>query len=327
MFESMQQTGGGVPAADVRQAIRRQREMLTDLLTVSMFKAARRLAPLIDIRHALELLLIDEIEHMRYCRRLYVLDVNGSQVTGSIGRNGVDRSQYACNRAGRAYLQNIIGVSDFRLSEIYLSGNGRRPSISAIQVMRDRSLQRVGYLGAEFDLCELPHTRDLCRDLLLWCRSGSATAPRAAARRCDGAMDRRLGAVLKQLHELIVERGVFHGTLDFTGDCVTLWSADDPFRYRLLGIDQLLGADVRLACPRRPYPDTALVPADLVPCVLERFRALRTAYAHSYLHAGSLNIFNGTVILHDSRTGSRYLNFREFLEQDAQPRSGLRCAV
>jgi hypothetical protein len=45
MFESVRQPGTSVPAADIGDAFTRQR----DLLTVSMFKAARRFVPLIRL--------------------------------------------------------------------------------------------------------------------------------------------------------------------------------------------------------------------------------------------------------------------------------------
>jgi hypothetical protein len=295
-----------------------------------MFKAARRLAPLIDIRHALEMLLIDEIEHLRYCTSLYVLDVDGNQVTASIGCNGVDRTQYARNRASRDYMQNIIGVSDFRLSEVYFSENSKRPSITAIQVIRDRNMQRVGFLGADFDLRELPHTGAIYDELQQWRQLRGDPAIRGGLfnqRREDSMVDRRLGDVLSLLHELMIERGVFHGKLHFSSSRATLWLTDDPFRYRLLGLDELVNPDTCLAYPGRPYPDTAQVPADYVLPVLKHLRLLRFANENIYLRSGSLNIFNGTVGLNFSCDGSHYMNFREFLDKDAQFWFGMRCAV
>ncbi len=330
MIKGAQQSGKHLPAADIREAIIRQREMLTDLLTVSMFKAARRLAPLIDIRHALDLLLIDEIEHLRYCQSLYVLDVDGNQITASIGRDGVDRSQYARNRAGRDYMQNIIGVSDFRLSEVYFSENSKCPSLTAIQVIRDRVMQRVGFLGAEFDLRELPHTGAVCDELQQWRQLRGDPVIRGSLfnqRREDSVIDRRLDDVLNLMHELMIVRGVFHGKLHFSSNRATVWLTDDPFRYRLLGLGDLVNPDVCLAYPRRPYPDTAQVPVDLVLPVFERLRMLRLADENIYLRSGSLNIFNGVVGLNFSCDGSHYMNFREFLEKDARFWFGLRCVA
>lgn len=138
--------------------ITQQRELLTDRLTVPMYKAARRLAPLIDLRSVLEMLLIDEIEQLAFCKSLYVLDANGAQITGSIGRDGVDHTHYTLSRADHDYMQNIIGISDFRLSEVYTGTICRQPAVTAIQVIRNRNMHRVGFLGAEFPLRELPIT-------------------------------------------------------------------------------------------------------------------------------------------------------------------------
>ena len=133
--------------------------------------------------------------------------------------------------------------------------------------------------------------------------------------------------MLSLLHRLIGERGVFHGKLHFSGNRATVWLTEDPFRYRLLGLDELVNPDTCLAYPRRPYPDTAQVPVDCVLPVLERLRMLRLADANVCLHSGSLNIFNGTVGLNFSCDGSHYMNFRDFLEKDVQFWFGLRCAV
>jgi hypothetical protein len=324
MWESVRQADGSVPAADVRAAINRQRDMLTDRLTVTMFKAARRLAPLIEIRHALEMLLIDEIEHIPWCRSLYVLDVNGKQVTGNVGRTGVDHGQYARNRAGCGYLRHIIGVSDFRPSDVYFDADSQRPTITAIQVMRDRTMQRVGFLGADHDLRELPYTGAICDELQQWRRLRRDPAIRdglSGRHPEDSPVDRCIDDMVSLLHELIAECGVFHVTLHFSENRTTVWLAEDPYRYRLLD------PDTCPAWPRRPYPDTARVPASLVRPVLERFCRLRMADGHGYLHSGSLNVFNGTIGLDLFCDGSYYLDFNEFLEQDAQSRSGLRCAV
>ncbi len=329
MLEHVQQSVNESPATHFREAIARQREMLTGLLTVLMFKATHRLAPLIDLRSALECLLVSEIEQLRYCRCLYVLDAEGRQITANIGRDGVDRSHYARNRADREYMENIIGFSDFRLSEAYISENSKRPSITAIQVIRDRSMQRVGYLGADFDLRELPHTGAMYSEIRQWRQLKGDPAIRSGLfqqQRVDSVVDQRLSDVLILMHELLTERGVFHGKLHFSSNRATVWLTDDPFHYRLLSLEELTNPDICLAYSPRPYPDTALVPLQDVMPVLELFKMLRFMDENIYLRSGSLNIFNGVVGLNFSCDGSHYMSYREFLEKDMQFWLGQRCA-
>ncbi|MGB5438759.1 MAG: cache domain-containing protein [Gammaproteobacteria bacterium] len=311
-------------------AIARQREMLTDLLTVPMYKTAHRLAPLIDLRSALEFLLIGEIEQLSYCRFLYVLDAEGRQITANIGRDGADRSHYARNRADREYMENIIGFSDFRLSNAYISKNNRRPSITAIQVIRDHNMQRIGYLGADFDLRELPHTGAVYSEIRQWRQLKGDPAIRGGLfqqQRVDSVLDEYLSDVLILMNELLTERGVFHGKLHFSSNRATVWLTDDPFHYRLLSLEELTNPDICLAYSPRPYPDTALVPLQDVMPVLELFKTLRFMDENIYLRSGSLNIFNGMVGLNFSCDGSHYMNYRKFLTSDMQFWIGQRCAV
>jgi hypothetical protein len=330
MLKRVRQSKTKPATTHFREAIAQQREMLTDLLTIPMFKTARRLGPLIDLRNALEVLLIDEVEHLRYCRCIYVLDAEGRQITANIGRDGVDRSHYARNRADREYMENIIGFSDFRLSEAYISKNNKRPSMTAIQVIRDRSMQRVGYLGADFDLRELPHTGAVYKEIGQWRQLKGDPAIRGGLfqqYRVHSVIDRKLSDVLILMHELITERGVFHGKLHFSSNRATVWLTDDPFRYRLLSLDELTNPDLCLAYSPQSYPDTAIVPLHAVMPVLEQFQMLRFMDENIYLRSGSLNIFNGVVGLNFSCDGSHYMNYREFLEKDAQFWFGQRCAV
>lgn len=329
MTEHIRQKMFATSADSLEQAIADQREMLTELLTVPMYKVARRLAPLIDLRSVLEMLLIDEIEQLELCKFLYVLDANGSQITANIGRDGIDHRHYARNRADREYMRNIIGMSDFRLSEAYISKNSRRPSITAIQVIRDRNMQRVGYLGADFDLRELPHTGSRYSEVSQWRQLRGDPAIRGGLfnqHRENSVVDQRIDNILIHMGELITERGVFHGKLHFSSNRATVWLTDEPFRYRLLGVEELSNPDLCLAYTPHAYPDLAEVPAAAVMQVFEHFRMLRFMDENIYLRSGSLNIYNGLVGLNFSCDGTHYMNYHEFLEKDTSFWFGMRCA-
>ncbi|HIJ35492.1 MAG TPA: hypothetical protein HPP65_13935, partial [Gammaproteobacteria bacterium] len=134
--------------------------------------------------------------------------------------------------------------------------------------------------------------------------------------RAISPMDERIDDVLSTVDELMVERGIFHAKLHFSSSRATLWLFDDPYRYRVHVLDEILNPSVCLAYPLRVYPQNALVPADQVHTILERFKWLREVDETIYLRAASVNIINGIVALNFSCDGSHYLPYEEFLEMN-----------
>lgn len=302
----------------IQAAIRRQRETLTALLSEALYDLAARCADAIDDRQALEALLGEGMAGLANGKYLYVLNAEGVQLTANITQGDPDPSHVGRDRMDRPYMQGIVGTTDFRLSDSYISRNKRRPSITAIQVIRNRHGERVGFLGADFDLRELPDILALYQEPDNWRQVKGDPAIRGGIflqTRADSLMDQQLDAVLPIINELITEHGVFHGKLHFSSSRATIWLVDDPFTYRLLSIDELTDAAICLAYPRRPYHERAIVPADQVMPVFEMFRQLRFADENIYLRAGSLNIINGMVGLNFSCDGSHYMRYDEFLKK------------
>lgn len=313
----------------LHDSIREQHRILGNMLAISMHNSARRLGPHLGNRHALEMLLLDEISAMRFCKFLYIVDLQGRQISANASRDGLDTTQFGRDRSQREYLKGIPDTVNFRLSNAYISANRKRPSITAIQVIRDRSGARRGFLGADYDLRELPHSEDLYRESSMWRQLRGDPAIRSGLfnqQRIESVVDTRISDVLVLMHELMTEHGVFHGKLHFSSNRASIWLVDDPFRYRLLGIDELINPTICLAYPRRSYPVQAVVPVNDVMLVLERLRELRFADKNIYLRSGSLNIYNGMVGLNFSCDGSHYLGHAEFLGKDMQFWTGLSCA-
>ena len=307
-----------MPSTSLKESIRRQREMLTAVLGEAMHDLALRCAPLMGDREGVDLLLSEALPSLSYCKHLYVLDAEGRQVTDNMTRSGPDTSHFGRERMDRPYMQGIVGSTDFKLSEAYISRNKKRPSLTAIQVIRDADGERVGFLGADFDLRELPHTEAIYREPDNWRQVKGDPAIRGGLflqQRVESPMDSRLDQVLPVINELMTEHGVFHGKLHFSSSRATIWSMDDPFVYRILGIDELTDPDTCLAYPRHPYPERAIVPPGRVMEVFEMLRSLRFADENVYLRAGSLNIINGMVALNFSCDGSHYMRYDEFLDK------------
>ena len=305
--------------ANLKETIRLQREKLTAMLGEEMHDMAAKCAPLLDDREALVLLLTGALPRLSYCKHLYVLNSDGVQVTDNITQAGKEVEHFGRDRMDRPYMEGIIGVTDFRLSDAYISRNKKRPSFTAIQVIRNENGERVGFLGADFDLRELPDIKEIYHEPDAWRQVKGDPVIRSAVfnqRRVESQMDKHLDEVIPIMCELISEHGVFHGNLHFSSGLATIWLVDDPFSYRILSFDEIIDPDTCLACPRRGYHEKAIVPVDKIMPVFEVFRSLRFADDNIYLRAGSLNVINGMVSLNFSCDGSHYMRFDEFLEKN-----------
>jgi hypothetical protein len=304
--------------ANLQETIRQQRAQLTALLSRTMRKLAAACAARLNERSALEQVLSEALAHIAYCKHLYVLDAAGQQLTDNITREGADPTHFGRDRSLRPYLRDIIGSTDFKLSNAYISRNKKRPSLTAIQVIRDAEGQHIGFLGADYDLRELPGSEGIYQEPDTWRQIKGDPAIRGGLFlqcRIDSTMDQQLETILPLFTELMIEHGVFHGKLHFSSNRATIWLMDDPYAYRILNIDELTAPDTCLAYPHRPYPARAIVPPGDIAKVFALFRTLRFADDNIYLRAGSLNLCNGLVALNFSCDGSHYLRYDDFLSK------------
>jgi hypothetical protein len=307
-----------VTTTTLKEAVKQQREKLTVMLSAKMHDLGNQIALHIDHRKQLETLLLQALPDFSFCKHLYIMNADGVQITANVTQQGKDDSQYGRNRIDRPYMQGIIGSTDFKLSDAYISRNKKRPSFTAIQVVRDTTGKRVGFLGADFDLRELPGIKETYHESSDWKQIKGDPAIRSAVfqqRRVESMMDQHLDDVLPIINELITKHGVFHGKLHFSSSRATIWVIDDPYNYRILSFDEIIDPDTCLAYPRHDYFERAIVPEDKVMPVFELFRTLRFADENVYLRAGSLNIVNGMVGLNFSCDGSHYMRYDEFLEK------------
>jgi len=259
------------------------------------------------------------MHELPYCKYLYVLDAHARQLTANATRAGLLESQFGRDRSDRPYLADALAGLPFSLSESYISRNAKRPSLTAVRRIEDDAGQLLGFLGADFDLRELPATQALFQQPEKWMQMRGDPAIRAGLfhqERVNSPMDEHIDEVLAVLNELVTVHGVFHVKLHFSSSRATLWVVDDPFRYRLHGIADLSDPNLCMAYPHQPYPADASLPADKVREVLNCFRELRFMDETLYLRSGSLNIFNGLVNLTFSCDGSHYMPWDEFLDKN-----------
>lgn len=291
--------------------------MLTSMISRAMRKLSHDCVDLMDDREALEQRLARALDEITYCKHLYVLDRHGDQITANITRSGPDDTHLGRNRSKRPYMLGILGTTNFRLSEAYISKNSKRPSLTAIRVIRDPEAKHVGFLGADYDLRELPATQGLYEETQDWRQIKGDPSIRSSLfnqQRAESRVDSRLDDVFPLLTELMTHHGVFHSKLHFSTNRATVWQVDNPYTYRLLGFEDLTDPNTCLAYPHHAYMEQAIVPPSAIPEIFKMFRDLRFADENIYLRAGSLNIVNGMVALNFSCDGSHYIRFDEFLE-------------
>lgn len=303
----------------LQKSISRQRAALFNMLVEPLAYLANRCAAVWPERSRLDPILLEGISGVPYCSLLYAMDARAHQISATATASGFTEEDLGRDRSVRPYMQEQVPSSGLLLSEAYISLRGKRPSLTAVQRVTHGG-GVLGYLGADFDLRDLPLTRPLYPEPSHWQQLRGDPAIRGGLfqqRRVVSLLDQHIDLVLPVLAELITESGAFHTKIHFSSSRATLWLIDDPYRYRLLGYDALIDPNICLAYPHRSYPEDAEIPPMEVRRILSGFRRLRYADDVIYLRSGSLNIFNGIVSLNFSCDGSHYLHYTEFLTEDS----------
>lgn len=306
------------PESTLQEAIAKQREALRVLLIGPLQKAAELASYAWHDRAALDAALLEAYRLIPGCKYIYALNTDGVQISSNVAADGLHPEDYGRDRSQRPYMREVLPADGFILSQAYISLRTKRPSLTAIQLVRGTDWRVLGFVGADFDLRDLPITRRLYEEPRYWRQIKGDPAIRGTVflqTRADSEMDRNLDTVLSVVEELITQRGVYHVMLHFSSSRAVVWVIDDPYRYRLLDIQALVDPDICLAYPLRPYPLDALVKAEQVAAVLKGLRELRFMDEMLYLRTGTLNVFNGMVGLTFSCDGTHYVPVDEFLDK------------
>ena len=292
-----------------------QREELARLLREPLERLAGQCAPAWGDRERLNAVLQEGFAAIPHCTYLYCVGTDGVQICDNVGEAELVSGHFGRDRSQRPYMKEAVPSWGYLLSDAYISLQKHRPSLTALQIVRSET-GVLGYLGADFDLRNLPVTAELYEEPGHWRQVRGDPAIRGSVMyqcRVESSMDQNLAQALSILEELLTERGVFQCLIHFSSSQATIWTADDPFRYRLLDQEALSDPDICLIYPPRPYPPDAVIPAQSVFHILDTLRALRMADENIYLRMSSINIFNGMVSLTFSCDGSHYLRYNEFL--------------
>lgn len=303
-----------------KDSIYLQRERLAQLLREPLAHLAERCAPAWGECERLNGILLEGFAAIPHCTFLYCVGFDGVQICDNIGYEaGIPAripGHFGRDRSQRPYMNEAVPAWGFLLSDAYISLLKQRPSLTALQIVRDAAGTALGYLGADFDLRNLPATADIYEEPGHWRQIKGDPSIRGNVFlqcRIDSPMDLNLDKGLSILEELLTNRGVFQCQIHFSSSQATIWTLADPYRYRILDHDALADPDICLVYPQQDYPGDALIPAPDIRRILNKLRALRLADENIYLRMSSINLFNGMVSLTFSCDGSHYLRHDEFL--------------
>jgi hypothetical protein len=330
------------PKVSLQGSIVQQREMLTGFLYEPLHQLADACSRVWGDRAKMEAVLNEAFPSVPYCKFLYALDTNAVQITSNISRDGLVVEHFGRDRSDRPYMSEALlatafhendeqhyqqwpyireGVpaTDFLLCKAYISLRALRPSLTAIQFVRNASGVVLGFIGADFALRDLPQTQELYEEPGHWRQFTGDPSIRATVfqqTRAESQMDRDLDTVISVVEELMLDHGVFHVSLHFSSSQAFIWVMDDPYRNRLLTMDTLIDPASCMAYPKQPYPADTLVPPQQIRAVLNNLKVLRYMDETLYLRAAALNLFTGMVGLTFSCDGFHSIPYEEFLKMD-----------
>ena len=300
-----------------KDCIHQQRSELAQLLHQPLTQLAQSCADCWTDRGSLNDLLSKNLACIPHCVGLYCLDSQGIQICDNVTEAGIVSGHFGRNRSDRPYMREAMPSWGFLLSDAYISLQNHHPSLTALQVVSEDE-RKLGFLGADFDLRDLPDNKRSYEEPGVWRQIKGDPAIRGQLFqqcRVDSPMDRILDPALSILEELLTQRDVFQCQIHFSSGQVTLWTVTDPYRYRILDHEALSDADICLAYPRQPYASDAIVPPEAVGPILDMLKALRNADENIYLRVSSVNLFNGMISLTFSCDGSHYMRYDEFLNK------------
>ena len=301
-----------------KDAVHKQRIALAQLLSTPLGNIAQRCESVWGERDQLDIILSENLATVPHCVFLYALDTRGIQISDNVSKTGLMPEHFGRDRSERPYMREGVPSWGFLLSDAYLSVRSNRPSLTALQVV-NRGEETLGFIGADFDLRDLPVTSEVYEESHDWRQIKGDPAIRGSVFqqcRVDSLMDRNIETACAIIEELITERGMFQGVIHYSSSRATIWFVDDPFRYRILDAEALSDPDICMLYPACPYPEDALIPAQRIDSILRGLGQLRLADETLYLRSASINIFNGMISLTFSCDGTHYMSWEEFLQKD-----------
>lgn len=303
--------------SSLQQVISAKKAALADSVDSPLSDTADALGPLWGDIPGINNLLLMQKKTVPHCQLLYVIDVNGRQISANINHEGIDDTWCGQDLSGRPFFNTSLPYRGMILSRAYLSDRSLQSTITALHAI-NLGDQLLGFLAADFNISDLPANKLTAVLSNKWQQFRGDPAVRNTLfmqERVPSQMDQHLNEVNVLLDNLMTQHGVFHSKLHYSSGRCSLWLYDDPYHYRIHNVEEIINPEICLAYPQCDYPADALVPQEKVLLVLEQMKTLRFGDETLYLRSSSLNVMNGMVGLTFSCDGSHYIPFDEFLDK------------
>jgi len=302
----------------LQQTILAKKAALAEAVTEPMAQLAARCSALWPDADALDRVMQESIGTIPNCQLLYAWDVNAIAISSMVQSKGPDPSWRGRDLSDRPYLKNNLPFKGIMLSSVYESIYQSQQCVTALQaVNRDDTL--LGFIAADFTVADLLHDTKLAIPPLHWRQFRGDPAVRGQLfmqSRVQSLFDDHIEEALHTISNLMGKHGIFHSKIHFASGRCSFWLLEDPYNYRIHGVEEMIDPELCLAYPLHAYPENAKVPADRIWPVMREFMLLRFADETIYLRSASINIMNGMVGLTFSCDGSHYMPVDEFLEKN-----------
>jgi hypothetical protein len=303
----------------LQQTILEKKAALADAVNAPLAQLAERVAAVWPDADAIDRALQDGLRTVPDCHLLYAWDVNGIELSSMVRATGPDPSWRGRDLTDRPYLKNHLPFKGVMLSSVYLSKYTYEHCLTALQAV-SRDGQLLGFIAADFAVSDLLRDAKLAAvQEVRWKQFRGDPSVRGTVfmqTRVHSLFDEHFDAAIEQIDRLMRQHGVFHSKIHLSSGRCSFWLYDDPYGYRLHGVEEIIDPELCLAYPVRPYPASAKTAAGDIIKVLAQFKALRFADETLYLRSGSLNVMNDMVGLTFSCDGSHYMSVEEFLAHD-----------
>lgn len=308
----------GADMSLIEQTILEKKAALAVAVGAPLSALAERCAAAWPDADALDDILAAGIGTVSNCDALYCWNIAGVAVSSMVQPGERLTRWRGRDLSERPYLKNHLPFQGVMLSSVYESVLSHRPCITALQAVR-RGGELLGFVAADFPVDALLRDATLVAAEPGWRQFRGDPAVRGTMflqTRVPSRLDAHIDDVLESIAGLMEHHGVFHAKIHFSSGRCSFWLYDDPYSYRVHGVEEIVNPELCLAYPIRTYPEKAVVSPSQIRETFRHFKALRFADETIYLRSASINVINGLLGLTFSCDGSHYMPVAEFLKKD-----------
>ncbi|MEJ2591300.1 MAG: hypothetical protein P8178_07860 [Candidatus Thiodiazotropha sp.] len=302
----------------LQQIILNKKDALAAAIGEPLCRLAERCASVWHDADRLDAVLLERIGDITDCEFLYAWDLDGREISSLVQPGTTDPAWRGRDLSKRPYLKNNLPFKGIMLSSVYHSQFTDRECVTALQAVRQGD-ELKGFIAADFSLGKLVRDDRLSAGKQRWQQFKGDPAVRGTLfmqQRIPSRLDEHIDSVHETIHALMAEHGIFHCKIHYSSGRCSFWLMENPYSYRIHGVEEIIDPDIALAYPLHDYPAQAKVTPEEIHAVLEEFKALRFADETIYLRSASINIMNGLLGLTFSCDGSHYMPVAEFLEKN-----------